>query len=373
MTQTTSGSPAHDRPADRARSRGTTGSSPSASGRRVSALDIARGVAILGMLFAHAAPIGPDSALPLKALAAAAQVTAPMFVMLAGLSLGLMTGGGSPAVDGRWSLRWQILRRGLVLIALGLALWRIDSGIAVVIDYIGVVIVLLVPVLFAPRWLLAALAAAALVASPLLRAWAEREGLIVQVAGDPVLGKLASWLVLGPHYWAALFLFFALAGLIIARSDVRAARTPRRLILAGVAAGAVGVAVALTTSYSPHPGSTEPSGNLVALGCAVGLVGVLLFLEGRTGARGVLRALAPLEWAGRMPLTIYTLQIVLFGIVRGATGSISSWLLLFGAILLSLVFAWAWTRWVSRQGPLEAAVAWVSGRPVSLGRTERSA
>ncbi|WP_309080397.1 heparan-alpha-glucosaminide N-acetyltransferase domain-containing protein [Zhihengliuella sp.] len=360
MTQTSSGSTS-------ARARGHGAFSASTPpGARVSALDLARGVAILGMFFAHAAPVGPESSLALKAMAAAAQVTAPLFVMLAGVSLGLMTGGGNPAGGARWSLRWQILRRGLVLVVLGLALWQVNSGIAVVIDYIGIVIVLLVPLLFAPRWVLGVLATAALIASPLLKGWAEREGLMVWAADDPVLVRLVSWFVLGPHYWAALFLFFALAGLIIARSDVRGTRTPLRLVLTGGVLGVVGLGAALATGSWPHPGSAEPAGNLVALGCAVGLVGALLLLERHAAGRGVLRVLAPLEWAGRMPLTIYTLQIVLFGLVRAATGSISSWLLLLGATGLSLLFAWAWTRWISGQGPLEAAVAWASGRPVRL-------
>ncbi|MCO1340225.1 hypothetical protein BJH93_15230 [Kocuria polaris] len=337
---------------------------PKATAGRIPALDLARGIAILGMFFAHAAPVAAESSLPLKALSAGAQVTAPLFVMLAGVSIGLMSGGATPVSRGRRAVTTaQLARRAGALIVIGLVLWQLNSRIAIVIDYIGITTLLVLLVLFLPRLWLAVVAAAAVVSSPILHEWSLTSGLAAEAAANPVTAKIASWLFVGPSYWAPMFLFFALSGLILARSDVRRPATARWCMLSGPGLVVLGAACAVLTSESAHPGSNSMSGNLVAIGCATSLIGFLLWIYQRQEGGYLPRVLGPVEAAGRMPLTIYTLQVILFAGFGPLFDVTNSWPFLFGITVVSLVGAWAWMRFVASQGPLERLVSWVSGRP----------
>ncbi|GHD09782.1 heparan-alpha-glucosaminide N-acetyltransferase domain-containing protein [Zhihengliuella salsuginis] len=339
---------------------------------RIGALDAARGVAILGMLYAHAAPVLGTSPLPVKALAAATQVTAPLFVVLAGMSIGLMTGGAEPPASGaeRRAMRLQQLRRAVALVVIGVLLWWIGSPIAVVIDSIGIVLLLAIPLLFCPRAVIAGVGAAALVLSPLAQGWAASPDVVVFLTGNPVLERLASWLVAGPHYWALLFLPFLAAGLVAARTDLRRSSAPGRLAAAGGIGVLAGAAVGAWGGMSIHPGSTTVAGNLVALGCALLVIAALLQIERLPATAGLVGRWNPLVAAGRMPLTVYSLQIILFEAARPWVDVTDSWLFLGAITAFLLVIAWSWRRWApfsDGSGPLELLVARVSGR----GSTKR--
>ncbi|RZU62064.1 acyltransferase family protein [Zhihengliuella halotolerans] len=345
---------------------------PTSPPGRIPALDLARGIAILGMFFAHAAPVAAESPLALKALAAGAQVTAPLFVMLAGVSIGLMSGGATPVSRGRRAgTIAQLARRAGALILIGLVLWQLNSRIAIVIDYIGITTLLLLLVLFLPRLWLVAVAAAAVVASPMLHEWSLASGLAAEAAANPVTAKIVSWLFAGPSYWAPMFLFFALSGLILARSDVRRPATARWCMLSGPGLALLGAACAVLTADSAHPGSNSTAGNLVAIGCATSVIGFLLWIYRRQVGGYLPRMLGPVEAAGRMPLTIYTLQVFLFAGFGRLFDVTNSWPFLIGITIVSLVGAWAWMRFVASQGPLERVVSWASGRSKSTRQLAR--
>src|SRR3954447_9264674 len=119
---------------------------------RIDGVDIARGIAVLGMFVAHVLPDGETENL-------ADGRSSVLFATLAGVSLGLITGGAEPPPRGARSIpRRSVALRGLALIVLGLLLWTLDSGIAIILDYYGVFFLVLLPVLFAPRRVLAPLA-----------------------------------------------------------------------------------------------------------------------------------------------------------------------------------------------------------------------
>src|SRR3954451_3014818 len=119
---------------------------------RIAGVDIARGIAVLGMFVAHVLPDGETENL-------ADGRSSVLFATLAGMSLGLITGGAEPPPPRqRARFTGAVARRALFLILLGLVLWTLDSGIAIILDYYGVFFLVLLPVLFAPRGVLAALA-----------------------------------------------------------------------------------------------------------------------------------------------------------------------------------------------------------------------
>lgn len=333
------------------------------SAGRVVALDIARGIAILGMFFAHASPVTADSNVGLKAIATAAQVTAPLFVMLAGLSVGLMSGGASPCPRGsRRGTRLQLLRRGLLLILLGLALWQLDSPIAVVLDYIGVTVLVLVPMLFLHRSVLAVAAGVAVVISPIIHQWSVGSGLAAQASANPAAAKVVSWLAAGPSYWLPMFLFFALCGLIVASSDVRSRATAWRLMLGGPLLTVIAVVLGRLLGSSVHPGATSTTAHLVATGCAAFLIGALLLLTSVRLPRIISGAMAPLAAAGRMPLTLYSVQVILFAVFERWLPVTDSWSFMAAITAFSLLGAWLWLRYVAQQGPLERLISFASGR-----------
>ncbi|MBG6083954.1 heparan-alpha-glucosaminide N-acetyltransferase domain-containing protein [Zhihengliuella flava] len=332
-------------------------------GRRVVALDIARGIAILGMFFAHSSPVTADSHVGLKAVAAAAQVTAPLFVTLAGISVGLMSGGASPHPRGsRRDTRLQLLRRGFLLILLGLILWQLDSPIAVVLDYIGVTVLVLVPMLFLPRSVLAVVAAVGVVVSPIIHQWSVSSGLAAQASVNPAAAKVVSWLAAGPSYWLPMFLFFAVCGLIVARSDVRSRGTAWCLALGGPSLVIVAVLLGRLLGTSVYPGATSTTAHLVAVGCAALLIGALLLLTSVTLPRLISGAMAPLAAAGRMPVTIYSAQVILFAVFERWVPVTDSWSFMAAITAASLIGAWLWLRFVAQQGPLERLISFASGR-----------
>ena len=96
-------------------------------------------------------------------------------------------------------------------------------------------------------------------------------------------------------------------------------------------------------------------------GLAVGIIGGLELLCSSPVTGPIARAaLAPLIAAGRMPLSIYTGQLLVLAVwlqtpAAGDPPWIESWALLAGLLVSSLAFATLWQRSVGR-GPIEGAL-----------------
>src|SRR5215213_6909725 len=149
---------------------------------RIDGVDIARGIAVLGMFVAHVLPDGDTENL-------ADGRSSVLFATLAGVSLGLLTGGAEPPPSGsRRRLVGGVALRGLTLILLGLVLWPLGSGIAIILDYYGVFFLVLLPLLFAPRVVLVPLALAFVTVGTALLA-------VAPVSPQPLIGHdLLLWL-----------------------------------------------------------------------------------------------------------------------------------------------------------------------------------
>jgi uncharacterized membrane protein YeiB len=74
--------------------------------------------------------------------------------------------------------------------------------------------------------------------------------------------------------------------------------------------------------------------------------------------------LAPVVAMGGMPLSIYTIHLVVIGLAKRVENGVvtdDSWPLLIGLVAGSMVFAWLWRRYLGR-GPLERLIRSASGR-----------
>ena len=142
---------------------------------RITAVDVARALAILGMIGAHVGDIPEFSpGDPLSYFSVVHGNSALLFAVLAGVSIALMTGRTQlPDVEELPRLRLALLGRGAVIFVIGLVLEMLGTGVAVILTFYGVMYIAALPVLRlrASRLLLLALPIALL--GPLLVAAVE--------------------------------------------------------------------------------------------------------------------------------------------------------------------------------------------------------
>lgn len=323
------------------------------SGGRLVGVDAARGLAVLGMMTAHIVLTLDEKLVDGR--------SSILFATLAGVSLGLMTGGAEPVARERHGAsRVRIALRALAILALGLLLSALNPPLAVILDDYGVCFLLLLPLLFAPRAVLLGVAAVLAVVGPMLV-----EGSLAAVATlDHDSAELAAiageWVTTG-SYPAAVWLVFPLLGVAVARSDLRSARTRGVLVAAGSLGALLGYGAAAVlpgVTAEAHSGSTAEI--LGSGGVALLLVGVLSALLDSAGRGSELLRVAvwPLAAVGSMPLTIYTLHVLgmaaaaeLAARLTGDPRAYPDWLLpamILGAFTLAVVL-----RLTLRSGPLE--------------------
>ncbi|GHD48859.1 acyltransferase [Mycetocola manganoxydans] len=324
---------------------------------RIDAVDIARGLAILGMFAAHAMPRADESELLVDGRSSI------LFATLAGVSLGLLSGGSDPPARGsRGRIVQVVLIRALFVFLLGLLLWTLGSEIAIILDYYAVMFLLVLPLLFASRAVLAGVAVLVLFGAPVL-ADAVDAG---ERAPASVPEVLREYLLTG-SYPALVWMPLLLAGLIAARSGLNRRRTQIWLLAGGATAagaGYGGAALIIGVTATAHSGSTAEI--LGSGGLALALLGFLLLITSEGPFAGVVRTvLWPVGSAGALALTVYTAQIVVLAMAAGARDSggpgYPGWPLLIGLTVASLVGASVW-RAVAGRGPLERVLALAAGR-----------
>lgn len=141
--------------------------------RRIVGVDVARGLALVGMFGAHLmVASGPDLTLtdPSTWLDIVNGRSSILFALLAGVSLALMTGGARTASpDELRKIRLRLVGRGAAIFVIGLVVELLGSGIAVILTLYGVLYILAAfTVHLRTRVLVIAGAALAILGPPLL-------------------------------------------------------------------------------------------------------------------------------------------------------------------------------------------------------------
>ncbi len=292
-----------------------------------------------------------------------------LFATVAGVSLGVLTGGSDPSpLAQRGIRRAGIAIRGAALILVGVILTTIlQPPMSVILDYYGIAFLLLIPLLFARRSVLAIAALVIVaVAPPVVDAL--RSG--VNPDTIPLLvTPFAQWLVFG-SYPVAVWLAFPLFGLICVRSGLERRRTQVVMIATGVMAAIAGYGAAALlqgVTAEAHSGSTaEVVGSGGVAVAIIGLASLLGTLPEPAG-RGIRFVLFPVAAAGGMAFSLYTAQAVALTIVREANRiDAERWVYpdatLPVLIVSALVIGTLWRLFLGA-GPLERAMRWLTSRP----------
>ncbi|MEV0700194.1 DUF418 domain-containing protein [Saccharopolyspora sp. NPDC050389] len=387
---------------------------------RLSGVDLARALAVLGMFVAH---IGP-AMLDLRA-GTAAQVLAVLgnghasilFATLAGVSLALLTGGSDPHEGALLRRdRVRIAVRAAILFVLGMALTQLGTPIMVILSFYAIYFVLALPVLRLRPTALAVLAGMWALVAPqvsfLIRGAvgsAETAGGALSfsdLASLPDAGAGLLRLLLDGAYPVLTWMPFVFVGIAVGRLDLRTTAVRLRLLVTGAGLAVVGYGGSwlalnvfggikalspLLDALSPmavelgktpmellqmsHFG-TVPAGNPATLLLAAPHSGTTFEIVGSTGAALAVLALclfigdrlstvlAPLTAVGALALTVYTVQAVALKILMDTAPPVIMaypWLPLIGFALVSMLFCGLWRPFLGR-GPLERVLHWMSVR-----------
>ena len=364
------------------------GTSRSTGKVRIAGLDLARGLAVLGMIGAHLDLTENLSWSPASWQALVYGRPAVLFGVLAGVSIALLSGGTRPATgDDLMRARVRIMVRAAWVFLIGGLLELLGTEVLVILGVYAVLFVLALPFLrWSPRRLLLLAAGLAVVAPP-------ASLLLSQVAVMAEAETAFASLVLTGAYPVLWWWAFVLVGLAIGRLDLFARRVRAILFLAGAAAAVAGYALGwLSTqllangvavsepadAYERMPGWTEesigqwewawlsgaqphtgtPFWLLASAGVATAVIAACL-----VAADASPRLTYPVASVGAMALTAYSLHIVVLGLFPpdGSFGGLIWVLFIAGAI----VFAVTWRLLVGR-GPLERLLTWSSNRAARL-------
>ncbi|WP_426594858.1 acyltransferase family protein [Cellulomonas sp. McL0617] len=325
--------------------------------RRIVGIDVARGLAVLGMMTAH---VGPDDHGPVPpggfSQLADGRPSA-LFVVLAGVSLALLSGGARPVAGPAMTrARARVVVRALLVLVLGVLLVALGTPVIVILPTYAVLFVAGSATLGWSRRALVVAAVAFAVLGPPLARW---------IAPDAPDQNTPLGLFVGPEYPALIWMSYLLTGLAVGRCDLRSRPLRRAGVLLGAGLVVIGHGGAwlaghvstwptdLTTS-APHSSSTfEVVGNT---GVAFLVIAASL-AAGERWPRGV----APLAAVGALALTAYTVHIVVIAIVGDSVvydPTVLGWLAFLG---VTVVACWTWARFLGR-GPLEQVMHEVSTR-----------
>jgi uncharacterized membrane protein YeiB len=350
-------------------------------------VDLARGLAVIGMLAAHLIEIG-DFSLgdPGTWMAVVDGRSSILFAVLAGVSVALTTGGTRPFTGPPLAAaRRRLAVRAVLLWVLGILLISTGVPIYVILPAYAILFLVAIPLVPVRTEVLFGLAAALLLFMPFVQAALT----LLPFWNTPVGESLA--LVIGWAYPFPLWAGYIVLGLAVGRLDLRRPLTAGLLVIggAGLALVSYGIGgllarpstfdhpadyVGILASTLPHSGGVpEVTGGA---GFAVAVIGVALLVCRSSVVRAIL---FPLRATGSMPLTAYTAQVVVWAVwasvALGDPGDLSGFRALEPFWPITLLVVAGCTAWalLAGRGPLENVLAAASRRseptPRSVGWT----
>ncbi|MEO6411178.1 MAG: heparan-alpha-glucosaminide N-acetyltransferase domain-containing protein [Pedococcus sp.] len=331
---------------------------PEVAPGRIVGVDVARALALVGMMATHMLPGIDGTHVPWPQQVAGGRASA-LFAVLAGVSMALVSGRTTPLRGrARYAASARLVVRAVLIGTLGLVLGLVPSGIAVILAFYAVLFLLGLPFLGLRAPALAALAVLWAVAVPAV-SLVLRPHLPEHVVGSPTPaalmspGLLLNELLLVGYYPAVVWLAYLFAGLAMGRIDLRRKGVDLWLLVGGVLIAVLATAVsrfllaradaaaALASTYpdrsigsdpaalhavlthglhgttptgswwwlatvAPHSGT--PLDLAQTIGSAMAALGLCLLVT-----RFQPRVWAAAFGAGAMTLSLYTLHVVIMG------------------------------------------------------------
>lgn len=334
--------------------------------QRLAGIDLARGLAVVGMLAAHLIVTAPDFVWSDDAtwLTVVNGRSSILFATLAGVSIGLVSGGRTPFAGAELrTVRLRLLVRAVLLWTIGVVLIATGVPVYVILPAYAILFLIAIGLVQLGARTLTLVAVASALVMPFLQ---------------PLLNALPLWagttgsdlsLLLGWEYPFTVWIAFLAAGLALARWGVRSLAVQLWTLAIGGVLAVVGYSLdALSrppegTGYASELWTAAPhsSGLLEVVGSggfALAVAAACLLL-----CRTPVRWLAvPLRAVGAMPLTAYAAQLAVWALLASAAldsvGDLAGFRALdpfWPFVGWTIVLCTAWALLVGR-GPLEAAV-----------------
>jgi uncharacterized protein len=329
--------------------------------------DVARGVAILAMLVAHAGPIMVDQ--PMATVFLQGQLNdlaSPLFAVTMGAAAAIVLAKAGSDPRAVRAVIVQNLIRGVILVLLGLLLSTWGSWIAVILSFLGIVLAIGTPlVLLRSRLLVIVLGVVLVVGAPLNNAMLAATGPLITSGERSPSSFLLEWLFLSPHYRVTNLLPWFLFGALLFRIRFGGRRAGWIMLALSVPAwwlgplwrGGTGAGFSPSGSYL----DTLHDAGLVLF--TLGLIVLLASIRQDRVAAVVRAVFLPFQAIGSISLSLYVFQVAVVawmaanGIRFGTTDPVAWLVLVLGVPLVGIL----WWRFVGK-GPIEWLIGVVSGR-----------
>src|SRR6478735_99038 len=215
-------------------------------GTRVAGLDLARFLAIAGMIVAHTVP--PDEQGPVAGFLVTGNAST-LFAVVSGFSVALASRRYLEAGQA-WAARVALLARGTCVVAVGMVLAVLQQQAVIVLVYLGVAMWLAAPLLTARRWVVLTVCGLLAAVVPVVNWWTRAElGVVSELwspgfldVQDPV--RLVRAVLLTGTYPALTWLVYLLIGMLLGRAVMSAGAGRSRRLAGGLAAAGAALAAA---------------------------------------------------------------------------------------------------------------------------------
>ncbi len=209
--------------------------------RRLIGVDVARGIALIGMMAIHILPDTDENFEPTLSWTLFSGVSAGLFALLAGISLTFTSGGRHPLTGRALTAAKSALavRAGSILV-IGLLIASLHPPAAIILAYYGTLFLMAIPLLGRGPRVLASAAAGFAVLGPVFMQ-AVRDDLPALDGNDPTFASLVtepvatmSVLLVGGTYPAIPWMAYICAGLALGRLDLGSYAVQVRLAVGGI-------------------------------------------------------------------------------------------------------------------------------------------